>query len=139
NILLADEINRATPRTQSSLLEAMEEKQVTIDGETIVLPNPFMVIATQNPVESQQGTFSLPAAQLDRFLFRIEISYPSFEEERRILKEFSQNPGEVKTSSIIDIEDVQLWRREVRNVTVHEDIETYIYKSFKRQDQHSAC
>ncbi|MCZ8536499.1 MoxR family ATPase [Paenisporosarcina quisquiliarum] len=137
NILLADEINRATPRTQSSLLEAMEEKQVTIDGETIVLPNPFMVIATQNPVESQQGTFSLPAAQLDRFLFRIEISYPSFEEERRILREFSQNPGEVKTSSIIDIEDVQQWRREVRNVTVHEDIETYILQIIQATRQHA--
>lgn len=137
NILLADEINRATPRTQSSLLEAMEEKQVTIDGETIVLPNPFMVIATQNPVESQQGTFSLPAAQLDRFLFRIEISYPSFEEERRILREFSQNPGEVKTSAIIDIEDVQQWRREVRNVKVHEDVETYILQIIQATRQHA--
>lgn len=137
NILLADEINRATPRTQSSLLEAMEEKQVTIDGETIALPEPFMVIATQNPVESQQGTFSLPAAQLDRFLFKIEISYPSFEEERRILKEFSQNPGEVKTSPLIDIEDVKQWRKEVRKVTVHEDIETYILQIIQATRQHA--
>lgn len=137
NILLADEINRATPRTQSSLLESMEEKQVTIDGETIVLPEPFMVIATQNPVESQQGTFSLPAAQLDRFLFRLEITYPSFEEERRILQEFSQAPGEVKTSSIIDIEDVLQWRREVRKVSVHEDIKTYILQIIHATRQHA--
>ncbi|WP_075617375.1 AAA family ATPase [Paenisporosarcina indica] len=137
NILLADEINRATPRTQSSLLESMEEKQVTIDGETIALPEPFMVIATQNPVESQQGTFSLPAAQLDRFLFRLEITYPSFEEERRILQEFSQAPGEVKTSSIIDIEDVLQWRREVRKVSVHEDIKTYILQIIHATRQHA--
>ncbi|WP_019416126.1 MoxR family ATPase [Paenisporosarcina sp. TG20] len=136
NILLADEINRATPRTQSSLLESMEEKQVTIDGETIKLPEPFMVIATQNPVESQQGTFSLPAAQLDRFLFRIEINYPSFEEERKILKDFSQTPGEVKTLSIIEIEDVQQWRRDVRKITVHEDIETYILQIIHATRQH---
>lgn len=137
NILLADEINRATPRTQSSLLESMEEKQVTIDGETIILPEPFMVIATQNPVESQQGTFSLPAAQLDRFLFRLEITYPTFEEERRILQEFSQAPGDVKTSSIIDIEDVLLWRQEVRKVTVHEDIKTYILQIIHATRQHA--
>lgn len=136
NILLADEINRATPRTQSSLLESMEEKQVTIDGETIKLPEPFMVIATQNPVESQQGTFSLPAAQLDRFLFRLEIDYPSFEEERKILKDFSQTPGEVKTLSIIDIEDVQQWRRDVRKITVHDDIETYILQIIHATRQH---
>ncbi|GMA61117.1 hypothetical protein GCM10025859_15570 [Alicyclobacillus fastidiosus] len=76
NILLADEINRATPRTQSSLLESMEERQVTIDGETHVLDRPFLVIATQNPVESH-GTFPLPEAQLDRFLFQLHIGYPS--------------------------------------------------------------
>ena len=137
NILLADEINRATPRTQSSLLESMEEKQVTIDGETMVLPEPFMVIATQNPVESQQGTFSLPAAQLDRFLFRLEITYPTFEEERRILQEFSQAPGDVKTSSIIDIVDVLQWRQEVRKVSVHEDIKTYILQIIHATRQHA--
>ena len=137
NILLADEINRATPRTQSSLLESMEEKQVTIDGETIILPEPFMVIATQNPVESQQGTFSLPAAQLDRFLFRLEITYPTFEEERRILQEFSQAPGDVKTSSIIDIVDVLQWRQEVRKVSVHEDIKTYILQIIHATRQHA--
>jgi len=136
NILLADEINRATPRTQSSLLESMEEKQVTIDGETLKLHEPFMVIATQNPVESQQGTFSLPAAQLDRFLFRIEINYPSFEEEKKILRYFSKEPGEVRTSSIMQISDVMEWRRDVKEVMVHEDIETYILQLIHATRQH---
>lgn len=137
NILLADEINRATPRTQSSLLESMEEKQVTIDGETLKLQEPFMVIATQNPVESQQGTFALPAAQLDRFLFRIEINYPTFEEEKRILRNFSREPGEVRTSSVMNVEDVLEWRREVKEVTVHEDIETYILQLIHATRQHT--
>ena len=83
NVLLADEINRATPKTQSSLLEVMEEYQATIDGETIKVEAPFIVIATQNPVESNTGTFPLPEAQLDRFLFKVDIGYPSKEEEKR--------------------------------------------------------
>lgn len=84
NLLLADEINRAIPRTQSALLEAMEERQVTIDGETLPLPTPFVVMATQNPVESE-STFRLPAAQMDRFLIRLSMGYPAPEEERRML------------------------------------------------------
>lgn len=126
NILLADEINRATPRTQSSLLEAMEEKQVSIDGETIMLPSPFMVIATQNPIESQQGTFPLPAAQLDRFLFKLSIDYPSIEEERIILQQFGRSPGEVKSKKVATLEQIQQWSNEVKDVVVHEDILTYI-------------
>ncbi len=136
NILLADEINRATPRTQSSLLESMEEKQVTIDGETLKLPNPFMVIATQNPVESQQGTFSLPAAQLDRFLFKISIGYPTFEEERKILRDFNENPGEVRSSTVLTILDVLEWKKEIKSITVHEDIETYILQLVQATRQH---
>jgi MoxR-like ATPase len=94
NILLADEINRATPRTQSSLLECMEERQVSLDGHTMPLQRPFLVIATQNPIESQ-GTFPLPEAQLDRFLFKIKMGYPSQEEGLRILKRFKEsNPLE---------------------------------------------
>ncbi|NLO81973.1 MAG: MoxR family ATPase [Clostridiales bacterium] len=94
NILLADEINRATPRTQSSLLECMEERQVTIDGETMKLKRPFMVIATQNPVEIQ-GTFPLPEAQLDRFLMKVYMGYPTTEEGVEILMRFKeQNPFE---------------------------------------------
>ncbi|ALC86236.1 magnesium chelatase [Bacillus sp. FJAT-22090] len=126
NILLADEINRATPRTQSSLLEAMEEKQVTIDGDTINLLSPFMVIATQNPVESQQGTFPLPAAQLDRFLFKLTIDYPSMEQEKVILQTFGRLPGEVKSKKVVTLEQIELWAEQVKEVAVHDDIMTYI-------------
>ncbi|MDF2065690.1 MoxR family ATPase [Bacillus sp. Cr_A10] len=126
NILLADEINRATPRTQSSLLEAMEEKQVTIDGETINLLSPFMVIATQNPVESQQGTFPLPAAQLDRFLFKLTIDYPSMEQEKVILQTFGRLPGEVRSKKVVTLEQIELWAEQVKEVAVHDDIMTYI-------------
>lgn len=136
NILLADEINRATPRTQSSLLESMEEKQVTIDGETLSLPRPFMVIATQNPIESQQGTFPLPAAQLDRFLFKLNIDYPTFEEEHEILKQYGQKPGDIKTKTIIDAETVLKWAEEARKVSVHEDIEKYILKIVRATREH---
>jgi len=136
NILLADEINRATPRTQSSLLEAMEEKQVTIDGETIKLLSPFMVIATQNPVESQQGTFPLPAAQLDRFLFKLTIDYPTLEEERIILQKFGRAPGEIKTKKIVSLEQVEAWSKEVKEVVVHEDILTYIIQIVHKTRSH---
>ncbi|TWT28025.1 MoxR family ATPase [Planomicrobium sp. CPCC 101110] len=127
NLLLADEINRATPRTQSSLLEAMEEKQATIDGETVQLPNPFIVIATQNPVESQQGTFPLPAAQLDRFLFRLQIGYPDFDEEMSIVRNFRQNVSHKKEiRAVASVEEVREWSESAKKVAVHEDIEKYI-------------
>lgn len=136
NILLADEINRATPRTQSSLLESMEEKQVTIDGETSKLPTPFMVIATQNPIETQQGTFPLPAAQLDRFLFKLKINYPSFEEEHQILKQYGLNPGVLAIQPIIGSSDIEQWSREAGQVIVHEDIERYILKIVRATREH---
>lgn len=136
NLLLADEINRATPRTQSSLLEAMEEHQVTIDGETIKLPTPFMVIATQNPIESQQGTFPLPAAQLDRFLFKLNIGYPNFEEEHLILKQYGNSPGKITTTSVIGAAEVKVWAKEASQVAVHEDIERYILKIIRRTREH---
>lgn len=126
NILLADEINRATPRTQSSLLEAMEEKQVSIDGETIKLPFPFMVIATQNPVESGQGTFPLPAAQLDRFLFKLSIGYPTVGEEKVILQQFGRSPGEIPIQEVVSLEQIEKWSQQVKEVAVHDDILTYI-------------
>jgi MoxR-like ATPase len=94
NFLLADEINRATPKTQSALLEAMSEGQVSVDGKTMPLPAPFMVLATQNPTE-QQGTYPLPESQLDRFLMRIEIGYPSLEQERAILRGEHRSAGQV--------------------------------------------
>src|SRR5262245_34812558 len=90
NIVLADEINRATPRTQSALLEAMEERQVTVEGVTLQLPSPFLVIATQNPIELE-GTFPLPEAQLDRFFMRIRLGYPSEDDEDAILQRFEQH------------------------------------------------
>ncbi|MEK4244864.1 MoxR family ATPase [Psychrobacillus sp. FSL K6-2684] len=136
NILLADEINRATPRTQSSLLEAMEEKQVSIDGETIKLPYPFMVLATQNPIESQQGTFPLPAAQLDRFLFKLNIGYPTMKEENDILKQFGKSPGEVKTKQVVTLQQIEEWSKQVNNIKVHDDIYTYIVQIVQSSRKH---
>ena len=100
-IVLADEINRATPRTQSSLLEAMQEGQVTTDGITRPLPNPFMTIATQNPIELE-GTFPLPEAQLDRFLLQIELGYPSFDEEDEILERYQKLDPLTQTTAVVD-------------------------------------
>ena len=137
NLLLADEINRATPRTQSSLLEAMEEKQATIDGETLQLPKPFIVIATQNPVESQQGTFPLPAAQLDRFLFRLEIGYPDYEEEMKIIRNFRDNVSHKKEiRAVASITEVQQWSIDAKKVAIHEDIEKYIVELVRASRSH---
>lgn len=139
NLLLADEINRATPRTQSSLLESMEEKQATIDGETVQLPNPFIVIATQNPVESQQGTFPLPAAQLDRFLFRLEIGYPEYEEELAIIRNFRDNVSHKKEiMPVASVDDVKAWHIEAGRIAVHQDIETYILALVRATRDHPA-
>lgn len=136
NILLADEINRATPRTQSSLLEAMEERQVTIDGETLSIAEPFMVIATQNPVESQQGTFPLPAAQLDRFFMKLSIDFPSFEEEREILRKHAADNGLGRLMSVLQPDQLQQMRTEVKEVQVHEDIEKYIILIARETREH---
>jgi MoxR-like ATPase len=126
NVLLADEINRATPRTQASLLEVMEEKQITIDGETVPLNPPFIVVATQNPIESQQGTFPLPAAQLDRFLLKIPFTYPEFEEERMILSRFKSVQPLDEVRAVMSLEEVEALSREVKEVHVSVDIESYI-------------
>jgi len=125
HILLADEINRATPRTQSGLLECMEEKQITMDGETYPLPPPYFVIATQNPVETQ-GTFPLPEAQLDRFLMQLSIGYPDRSGEADILKRFLSNNPLAKISPVstsLDWIDIQ---KAVSTVTVHQDLCNYI-------------
>lgn len=125
NIVLTDEINRATPRTQSSLLEAMEEKQITADGQTRRLGTPFMVLATQNPVESY-GTFPLPEAQLDRFFMRINIGYPSKEDEKEIiLRNAGESPLD-KVSPIIDIEELKNLIDSVKEVKAHEEVINYI-------------
>ncbi|MBS4217944.1 MoxR family ATPase [Bacillus sp. FJAT-49711] len=137
NILLADEINRATPRTQSSLLEVMEEKQVTIDGETLILPDPFMVIATQNPVETQQGTFPLPAAQLDRFFIKLQIQYPSFEEELNMIRRFRETNPFTDIKAVISSADISTMRVAVKMVKVDEDIEKYIIAIIRQTREHA--
>lgn len=125
NVLLADEINRATPRTQSALLEVMEEKQITIDGVAKIVPSPFFVIATQNPVE-YQGTFPLPEAQMDRFTISLSLGYPSFEEELQML-ERQLNPTLVEElKPCISLEEVKDLQREVFGVKVAPEIQRYI-------------
>ncbi|MCD8510913.1 MAG: MoxR family ATPase [Bacillus sp. (in: Bacteria)] len=128
NILLADEINRATPRTQSSLLEVMEEGQVTIDGETLPLPSPFIVIATQNPVESQQGTFALPEAQMDRFLMQIKVGYPNLQEEQQMLKMYKEKEPIEDLGAIVSLDDITQMQQEIRKVQLAEPVETYLLK-----------
>jgi MoxR-like ATPase len=125
NVVLIDEVNRATPRTQSALLEAMEEKQVTIAGKGLTLPEPFFVIATQNPIESV-GTFPLPEAQLDRFLICINNGYPSMEEERIMLNRFKNNEPLQEVVPYISAETVREWQMSARDVHIHPDIEQYL-------------
>lgn len=136
NVLLADEINRATPRTQSSLLECMEERQVTIDGETRALQRPFLVLATQNPVENQ-GTFPLPEAQLDRFLLKVKMGYPSTEEGVEILQRFkSANPLDTigPVASADDIVEAQI---RYSNVEVSRDLLVYILRLVEKTRAHA--
>lgn len=124
NIVLTDEINRATPRTQSSLLEAMEEKQITADGVTRKLHMPFMVLATQNPVESF-GTFPLPEAQLDRFFMRIKLGYPTIEEEKTIIMKNIGNPLD-NIESVINIDELNYLLLNVSKVSIQDDVMDYL-------------
>ena len=124
NLVLADEINRATPRTQSALLEAMEERQVTADAETRPLPRPFLVLATENPIELE-GTFPLPEAQLDRFMIRLALGYPSREEERRILRRFQEASPLEDLAPVLPAGDIPDLMRICRRVFVSEAIEEY--------------
>lgn len=136
NILLADEINRATPRTQSSLLEAMEEKQATVDGETRALPKPFFVIATQNPVETA-GTFPLPEAQMDRFIMKLSMGLPTFNDEMTILENFmNQNPLS-DVQPVCTIEQINEIMDEVRQVYVHPSIREYILHIVEQTRKHA--
>ncbi len=124
NVVLADEINRASPKTQSALLEAMEEKQVTIEGSTFKLDQPFIVMATQNPVE-QEGTYPLPEAQLDRFLFKASVDYPSKEDEKKIVeKKVAKKEANLKF--IFSKQDILKMRTEVSKVYVSSNIIEYI-------------
>ena len=126
NIVLADEINRATPKTQSALLEAMQESQVTIDGETHPLPSPFIVIATQNPIE-YEGTFPLPEAQLDRFMVRLSVGYPDAEGEVEILRRRrARKTDDIVLSPVTSADALMQMRAAVEEVFVDPDIEKYI-------------
>ncbi len=125
NILLADEINRATPRTQSSLLECMAERQISVDGETRVLEKPFLVVATQNPLETL-GTYPLPEAQLDRFLMRISMEAPTKANEIAILKRFLQEEPLENLTQVCSLEEIRQAIEEARQVYVHELIMEYI-------------
>ena len=134
-IVLADEINRAGPRTQSALLEAMEERQVTVDGETRSLPYPFLVMATQNPIELE-GTFPLPEAQVDRFLIRIGVGYPQREEERQILHGFRTSNPLDQVEPLVDAENLRRAHTICRTVYVHSSIEDYILDLVRASRQH---
>ncbi len=125
NIILADEINRATPRTQSSLLEAMEEKQVTVDGVTWKLPDPFMVLATQNPVETY-GTFPLPEAELDRFFMRIKVGYPTREEEIEIINRNKKRDILEDVESVISLDEVYYLRDNFSEVRISREVMDYL-------------
>jgi MoxR-like ATPase len=126
NIVLADEINRASPKTQSALLEAMQEGQVTLEGETLPLPEPFLVLATQNPIE-YEGTFPLPEAQLDRFTLKLTVGHPSLEEEREILKRRRERrQDEVTLRQVSNAEQLLEMRAVVETVHVESDLEAYI-------------
>ena len=126
NIVLADEINRASPKTQSALLEAMQEGQVTIEGESLPLPTPFLVLATQNPIE-YEGTFPLPEAQLDRFMLKLTVGYPSMEEEKLILRRRRERrQDEVVLRDITTANQVLEMRDAVETIHVDADLENYI-------------
>ncbi len=134
-VVLADEINRATPRTQSALLEAMQEHQVTAEGETKPLPRPFLVMATQNPIELE-GTFPLPEAQLDRFLLKIQIGYPSVEDDRLILSRFkSSDPLDELTPAISADELIQM-QKACLEVHVAADVEDYVIRVIHATREH---
>ncbi|MDR1687224.1 MAG: MoxR family ATPase [Clostridiales bacterium] len=125
NILLADEINRATPRTQSALLESMEEKQITVDGVSYALAAPYFVIATQNPIETQ-GTYPLPEAQLDRFVLRLSLGYPSTDESVNMLKRFITDDPYAELAPVVTAQELAEMQKEVKNIYVHNDVLRYI-------------
>ncbi len=126
NIVLADEINRASPKTQSALLEAMQEGQVTLEGESMALPEPFLVMATQNPIE-YEGTFPLPEAQLDRFMLKLSIGYPDVAEEKEILnRRHTRRQDEVELKSVTSVAKLMKMRALVESVHVDSDLEEYI-------------
>lgn len=136
-VLLVDEINQATPRTQAALLEAMAERQVTVDRETMPLPKPFLVLATQNPIELE-GTFPLPEAQLDRFLLSIHLGYPSEEEEQAILHRFKQDDPLETLHPVVTAEQVLVFQRAIRRVQWQPEVERYLLAIVRATREHPA-
>ena len=136
NIILADEINRASPKTQSALLEAMQEGQVSIEGETMRLPEPFIVMATQNPIESE-GTFPLPEAQLDRFIMKLSVGYPTADEEQEILsRRKSRKTDSIDLDTISDATEILDMQRTIEEVFINPDIERYIVDILNKTRSH---
>ena len=125
NIILADEINRAPAKVQSALLEAMQERQITIAGKTFSLDEPFMVIATQNPIE-QEGTYPLPEAQIDRFMLKLHIDYPSKEEEKLIMQQMSSSANSYTVKPVVDPEDILAARKVIDSIYIDENLQDYI-------------
>lgn len=137
NIVLADEINRATPRTQAALLEAMAEQQITVDGETYSLESPFMVIATQNPIETG-GTFPLPEAQMDRFFMQLKMGYPSLDEEAQILARFEQENPLKHLSSVVTKDGIKEAQKLIKTVKVGKAVTDYLLELVQLTRRHPA-
>jgi MoxR-like ATPase len=137
NILLADEINRATPRTQSSLLECMEERQISVEGDTHKLEKPFFVLATQNPIENY-GTFPLPEAQLDRFLMKVKMGYPERAEEQKILDLFDKQSPLEDLTAVCSSEDIINMQQQYVEVTVNKDVSAYILDIIEATRNHES-
>jgi len=135
HIILADEINRTSPKTQASLLEAMEERQVTVDGKTYLLEEPFMVIATQNPV-NYLGTYHLPEAQLDRFMMKISLGYPSVEAEKEMIWHKINNQSKEKLGAILDGETICKMQKEVESVEIHQELVAYVVTLINATREH---
>jgi MoxR-like ATPase len=127
NLLLADEINRAPAKVQSALLEAMQEKQVTLGKETFDLPNPFLVLATQNPIE-QEGTYALPEAQVDRFMFKLKVGYPSMDEEHIVMQRMAKTEPMLDIEPVLTIEELMEMRSTLASVFIDEKVERYILR-----------
>jgi MoxR-like ATPase len=136
-VVLADEINRATPRTQSALLEAMQERQITVDVETTPLPRPFLVLATQNPIELE-GTFPLPEAQVDRFLMKIALGYPSEADENTILLRYEQDDPMEKLEPVVEASHLLAMQAQVKSILVEESVRDYAVRVVRATREHGA-
>jgi MoxR-like ATPase len=137
NVVLADEINRTSPKTQAALLEALEEASVTTDGETRLLEKPFFVMATQNPIE-YGGTYPLPEAQLDRFLFKFKIGYPSHQDEMEVLNRVEKQHPIEKIEAVLSLEDLLIMQKEVTDIYVDDSIKSYIISIVNETRNHSS-